>query len=175
MHARIDMQQQSQTANPPSEDLRNEIRETIRAAQQAAADAHKAQSDANQVRIQNGQPVPAIPAIPAIPPIPHIQVNPPSPADMIPPQAVDISIGFFVMCAVMVIGWPLARAFGKRLERSGAPAAVAPALAGQLERIEQAVDAMAIEVERISEAQRYLTKLQSAAAEPAALQAGERR
>jgi len=33
----------------------------------------------------------------------------------------------------------------------------------RLERIEQAVEAMAIEVERISESQRYLTKLMSEA------------
>jgi hypothetical protein len=49
-----------------------------------------------------------------------------------------------------------------------APAAN-PQMADQLQRIEQAVDAMAIEVERISESQRFLTKLQSQAAERAAL------
>ena len=98
------------------------------------------------------------------------------PGDVIPPQAVDISIAFFVMCAVMVIGWPLARAFGRRLERSGPAAAVSPAVTEQLQRIEQAVEAMSIEVERISESQRYLAKLQSAPhSEPAALDSGERR
>ena len=34
----------------------------------------------------------------------------------------------------------------------------------QLQRIEQTVDAMAIEIERISESQRYLTKIQSKSA-----------
>src|SRR5437763_3521145 len=92
-------------------ELRDQIRQTIRAAQEAAADARNAQREANQVRIQNGMPVVA-----PVPPIPHIQVNTGFPADVIPPQAVDISIAFFVMCAVMVFGWPLARAFGRRLE-----------------------------------------------------------
>jgi hypothetical protein len=82
-------------------------------------------------------------------------------SNAVPPQVVDISIAFFVMCAVMVIGWPLARAFGKRLERRSEVAAVSPAMTEQLQRIEQTVESMAIEIERISEAQRYMAKLAS--------------
>ncbi|MDB4905217.1 MAG: hypothetical protein JWO05_1, partial [Gemmatimonadetes bacterium] len=81
-----------------------------------------------------------------------------------PPQIVDISIAFFIMCAVMVIGWPLARAFGKRLERRTDAPVVNAGTSQQLHRIEQAVEAMAIEVERISESQRFLAKLQNAQA-----------
>ncbi len=74
----------------------------------------------------------------------------------------DISIAFFVMCAVVVIGWPLARAFGKRIERRSAePAQVSAQITEQLQRIEQAVDTMAIEIERISESQRFMAKLQN--------------
>jgi hypothetical protein len=41
-------------------------------------------------------------------------------------------------------------------------------VAEQLQRIEHAVDAMAIEVERISESQRFMTKLQTGgSAQPA--------
>jgi hypothetical protein len=84
--------------------------------------------------------------------------------NMIPPQAVDIALGFFFMCAVMVIGWPLSRAFGRRLERRGESQAAIPAsVTEQLQRIEQAVDAMSVEIERISESQRFLTKLQNQA------------
>ncbi len=79
-----------------------------------------------------------------------------------PPQVVDISIAFFIMVAVIVIGWPLARAFGKRLERRTDVPAVGAGTSEQLNRIEQAVDAMAIEVERISESQRFIAKLQNA-------------
>ena len=82
--------------------------------------------------------------------------------DAIPPQVVNISVAFFVMCAVMVIGWPLARAFGKRIERRGDTVAVSPAMADQLHRIEQAVDTMAVEIERISESQRFMARLQNA-------------
>jgi len=203
MLVRIQAAQQGQTANPATQrtterperperpeqperpelaypggaqgrELRDQIRQSIRAAQEAAADARNAQREANQVRVQNGLPV--VPPIPAIPPIPGIQVHTGGPADVIPPQAVDISIAFFVMCAVMVIGWPLARAFGRRLERSGQTAAVSPVVSEQLLRIEQAVEAMSIEVERISESQRYLAKVQSATLnESAALESGDRR
>jgi hypothetical protein len=96
--------------------------------------------------------------------------------DMIPPQAVDISIAFFIMIAVIIIGWPLARAMGRRLERrADAPTLPDPAITGQLQRIEQAVEAMSIEIERISESQRFIAKLQNGAAERAPLGAGERR
>lgn len=93
----------------------------------------------------------------------HATTQPPAlPTDLIPPQAVDIAYGFFIMMAVMVVGWPLARAFGRRIERHGAsPASADPAIAGQLQRIEQAVDAMSIEIERISESQRFMARLQS--------------
>jgi len=107
-----------------------------------------------------------------------IQVQPAAfPNDVIPPQAVDISIAFFIMVAVILIGWPLARAMGRRLERrADAPALPDPAMSGQLQRIEQAVEAMSIEIERISESQRFLAKLQNGASpERSALGAGERR
>ena len=95
---------------------------------------------------------------------------------MIPPQVVDLAYGLYAMFAVMVIGWPLARAWGRRLERGGTSSSLSPAMGEQLQRIEQAVDAMALEVERISEAQRYLTKLQTGrVTESAALPSGENR
>jgi len=181
MLVRIQTGQQAQGADvqhgptsQQSQELRDQIRETIRAAQDAAREARDAQREARHVCAQHGMPV--IPPVPPVPAIPTIQVHPGMAENVIPPQAVDIAIGFFVMCAVMIIGWPLARAFGRRLERSGPAATVSPAVAEQLQRIEQSVEAMAIEVERISEAQRYFAKLQSAPlGEPAALDSGKRR
>ena len=87
---------------------------------------------------------------------------------VIPGEAVDIAIGFFITCAVIIVGWPIARAMGRRFERRGAPLAVEAGMTDQLQRIEQAVEAIAIEVERISESQRFLAKLQEKS--PAALE-----
>ena len=84
----------------------------------------------------------------------------PMPQPRIPGEAVDIAIGFFITCAVIIVGWPISRALGRRFERNAAPPVVQSDVTQQLERIEQAVDAIAIEVERISESQRFLTKLQ---------------
>ncbi len=80
---------------------------------------------------------------------------------LIPPQAVDISIAFFVMVAAIIIGLPIARAFARRIDRNTSRAPVAPELSAQLGQLNQAVDAIALEVERISEGQRYTTRLLS--------------
>ena len=78
----------------------------------------------------------------------------------VPPEAVTISVAFFVSCAFVAVGLPLARAFARRMDRRGAPAVALPAeTSSRFDRIEQAIDAVAIEVERISEGQRYSTKL----------------
>ena len=60
-----------------------------------------------------------------------------------------------------IVGLPLVRAWARRLEQRGAPPAVPSDVTARLARIESAVDSIALEVERISEAQRFLTKLQT--------------
>ena len=78
----------------------------------------------------------------------------------IPPQVVDITIAFFITVATIFIGTPLARAFGRRMDRKAVPAAAgSPDVVARLDRIEQAVDAIALEVERVSEGQRFVTKM----------------
>jgi hypothetical protein len=72
----------------------------------------------------------------------------------IPEEAVVMSLGLFAMIAVIAI----ARAFGRRWSAPRA-AAAGPEVTGRLERIEQAVDAIALEVERIAEGQRFTTKV----------------
>jgi hypothetical protein len=60
----------------------------------------------------------------------------------------------------------------QQLKRQGTPAALPPAVDDRLLRIENAVDAIAIEVERISEGQRFTTQLLSDRAGAAAPEAG---
>ncbi len=70
-----------------------------------------------------------------------------------------VPIAFFVMIAVTAIGVPLARAFARRMERQPIAPGISPELGAQIARMEQAIDSIAIEVERISEGQRFTTKL----------------
>lgn len=62
---------------------------------------------------------------------------------------------------VMAIGLPLARAWARRMDATPARASVPPEVAARLERMEQAIDSIAIEVERIAEGQRFTTRLLS--------------
>jgi hypothetical protein len=82
--------------------------------------------------------------------------------EIIPPQAVDISLAFFFTVAAIIIGLPIARAFARRMDRKSGGAAQVPAeVSTQLAHLSQAVDAIAVEVERISEGQRFTTRLLS--------------
>jgi hypothetical protein len=142
---------------PTPDQVNRDIRQAMRDAQQALREA----SQEAGLHAQHAQGVPTPPTPPMLPGMIH---DPFDNSNLIPPQAVDIAIGFFIMCAVMVVGWPISRALGRRLERRGeVPAGIPTALTEQLQRIEQAVDAMSIEVERISESQRFMAKLQNQA------------
>ena len=86
---------------------------------------------------------------------------------MIPFDVVELVKSVLITIAVIALGIPIIRAFTRRLiDRPPVMASVPTDVQNRLERIEQAVEAVAIEVERISESQRYLTKLM---AEPKAL------
>ena len=79
--------------------------------------------------------------------------------DSIPPPFLIPIVGMItgtIMTIVLV--YPFVRAWAKRLEQRGQPSLPAD-LNARLSRIEAAVDSIAIEVERISEGQRFTTKL----------------
>ena len=108
-----------------------------------------------QVQLDLARGLPATVAGSAEPP-------PLPPVDVIPREAVEMTQMFFTTVAVIAIGIPLARAFGRWLDRRGssAPSAALPSdLAQRLDRLEQGVEAIAIEVERVSEGQRFTNKL----------------
>jgi hypothetical protein len=69
-------------------------------------------------------------------------------------------VGFVVVVmATVAVLYPIMRAIGRRIEGAPRREAVGGANTERLERIEQAVEAMAVEIERISEGQRFTTKL----------------
>jgi len=81
--------------------------------------------------------------------------------DHIPPEVVELARVFFFTITVMVLGLPLIRAFTRRWDRPAISDKPSGEISQRLERIEQAVEAVAIEVERIAEAQRFSAKLMS--------------
>jgi hypothetical protein len=74
-------------------------------------------------------------------------------------DGVWVPIVLFSTMPIIAIGYPLARAYAKKIERGGDPARVPNDVSARLERMEQAIDSIAVEVERISEGQRFTTKL----------------
>ena len=81
--------------------------------------------------------------------------------EIIPPQAVDISLAFFFTMAFIIVGLPIARAFARRMDRKSGTVQIPNEVTTQLANLNQAVDAIALEVERISEGQRFTTRLLS--------------
>ena len=63
-------------------------------------------------------------------------------------------------CAVGLFS-PLVRAYARRMESNNAPRKVPADVDARLQRMEQAIDAIAVEVERIAEGQRFTTRLLS--------------
>jgi hypothetical protein len=135
--------------------VRDQLREQIRA-QVAGA-------------VAQAKGVPAPPAPPEAPRTFTIRgpngeqtvIGMPPAGDIIPPQAVDISIAFFMTMAIIIIGLPLARAFARRMDRKSPTPQMSNDVSAQLAHLNQAVDAIALEVERITEGQRFTTKLLS--------------
>lgn len=78
-----------------------------------------------------------------------------------------VSIVFGTMACVL---FPLVRAWARRIEGRGAtPSPLPTDVTERLDRIERAVESVALEVERISEGQRFVTKVLSDRAESAKL------
>lgn len=80
--------------------------------------------------------------------------------------------------SIVLIWFPLAfgvgRAIWNRSNRPGPPAPAFTETALRLERLEASVDAIAIEIERVSEGQRFVTKLLSESQPAPVLGAGQR-
>lgn len=142
-------QQQAQAAQQAARAAQQDAAEAGRqAATQARLEVQRAMDELRKEMMQarQGEATVVVPSFPDGPQIPE--------------AAVVISIAFFAMCAIIAIGVPIARAFARRMDRKHAVAPASdPDTRSRLERIEQAVDAIALEVERISEGQRFTSKL----------------
>lgn len=157
--AREQAQAQAEQMRQQAEQMREQAQQIRDQAQQIRDEARRAAEEALRQARAEGRVI----RVPA-PPFPgqetHTSVPPWRREEAIPPEVVDI-VGMltFGTAAVLILR-PLMRAFANRFERRGAlPTALPPEVSAHMQRLEQAVEAVAIEVERISEGQRYTTKL----------------
>jgi len=153
------------------QDRSAQVRENLQRAAQDIRDQVRREVQQAQDRANQAQGTPA-PAAPANPPEPRVIVTipdqglfsgsqvPPFAREEIPREAVDMALGFFITVAVIIIGLPISRAFARRMDRKAVQQVPAEVTA-QLGQLSQAVDAIALEVERISEGQRFTTRLLS--------------
>jgi multidrug efflux pump subunit AcrA (membrane-fusion protein) len=150
--AQQEAQAAQQAAQSAQQEAQQAAREAAQTAREAAREAARAIRDAQMEAARAGRE--GRPSV-VFPPFPNS-------GPQVPEGAIIISVAFFVMCAVIAIGFPIARAIARRMDRrSSAGTGTDSDTSARLERIEQAVDAIAIEVERISEGQRFATKVMS--------------
>ena len=81
----------------------------------------------------------------------------------IPDNVIPIVGIVFGTIMTMVLGYPIIRAVIRWIERRSAPPALPHDLSARLDRIEQTVESIAVEIERVAESQRFLTRLQTEA------------
>lgn len=74
-------------------------------------------------------------------------------------EDIIIPIAFFLTIVILAIGIPLVRALARKWEREPLRPELPVDLRERLARIEQGMDSIAIEIERISEGQRFTTRL----------------
>ena len=77
----------------------------------------------------------------------------------IPGELVPITA--LICIAASIIGFPIARAWARRIENPPPNKLADAEVKARLERMEHAIDSVAVEIERISENQRFTTKLLS--------------
>ena len=75
--------------------------------------------------------------------------------------AIVVPLGAFATAVICAIGIPLVRAYSRRLDAEARNPRIPDEVTHRLARMEQALEAVAIEIERISEGQRFTTKLLS--------------
>jgi hypothetical protein len=89
--------------------------------------------------------------------VPGATVEPPEPPRQGPPEEAWVLGGMFIVVVML----PLSIAYARRIWRRGAQVVtnIPKELIDRLARVEQTVEASAIEIERIGEGQRFMTRL----------------
>lgn len=158
---RRELSNQLETAEERRDDLRSELSETslTDGAVRAGLEARIRDTDARIAELDR-QIAEADARVATAAAVPGATIEPPRPPPPIrrgPPEEAWVLGGMLIVFGV----FPLAIAYARRLwKRPVSISGEMPAeLTDRLNRLEQAVDAVAVELERVGEGQRYVTKV----------------
>jgi hypothetical protein len=73
----------------------------------------------------------------------------------------SVAIAGLLAVVLMTVLGPIAKAYARKVGQSESPRQMPGDVEARLARIEQAIESIAVEVERVSEGQRFTTKLLS--------------
>ncbi len=92
--------------------------------------------------------------------------------DVVPRGAVQIAYTIPIAIGLFVVGWPIARALARWIDRRGTASAATTRLSAEvqtrLDAMERNIDTVAVELERVSEGQRFTSKLLTERLQPLA-------
>jgi hypothetical protein len=154
---RRELRDQLETLQDQRQELSNQLQDPmVNGANRTGLEGHIAEIDARitaldkQIAAADAQ-VAQSAAVPGavVPDPPYVRQG--------PPEEVFVLSGMFIV----VVLFPLTIAYARRLWRRGAAAvsSIPHELMDRLTRLDQAVDAIAVEVERIGEGQRFVTRV----------------
>jgi len=139
-------------------ELSQRLKEGLNATDQKGVEAQVADLDARIASV-NKQIAASDAAIAQAAGVPGaiVEEKPPEPDRRGPPESVQIMSVVFIVLVLFPIAVGYARRLWKRA--AAAPALMPPELGDRLARLEHAMESVAVEVERIGEGQRFVTKL----------------
>jgi hypothetical protein len=134
----------------------------VAAAKATAKEAQQAARGAQTAAQQGGGSGPVIAPSPPGNPPGELTTSTGWPAGFptdVPPNVYNLGMAGIFMTVACVLGFPIVRVIARRFDPKLRVLQSAPDLTPQLRQLQESVDTMAIELERISEGQRYATKL----------------
>ncbi len=92
--------------------------------------------------------------------------------DIVPRGVVQIAYTIPLAIGLLVVGWPISRAIARWIDRRGSTSGIATSLSAEvqarLDAMERNIDTVAVELERVSEGQRFTSKLLTERMQPPA-------
>lgn len=158
LHSRSELRDQLDRIQGQRSELQEQYQQALSEADKRGLDARIQQMD-QRITTLDKAIADADAAVAKAAGVPGAVVDPPREIPTGPPDEAYVLAGIFMI----VIGFPIALAFARRIWKKSVQTVIQipQDLYDRFSRLDQAIDSMAIEVERIGENQRFLTKMQT--------------